>query len=77
MIESPQWLWITKQPKKCVRTLKRMEKANGTKLKPETEVEILLNEPDVSSKSDVVSPLAVFAGRRMATNTILQLLLWY
>ncbi|CAH0604777.1 unnamed protein product [Chrysodeixis includens] len=76
MIESPQWLWITKQPKKCVQTLRRLEKANNTKLNPETEAEILINEPDITTKTEVVSPLAVFAGRRMATNTILQLLLW-
>lgn len=76
LIESPQWLWVNRKTKDCVKNLKRIAKVNKTKLSSATEEEILTSGVAEANETEVLGPLALFSGWRLATNTILQLFLW-
>ncbi|XP_021181384.3 solute carrier family 22 member 21 [Helicoverpa armigera] len=75
-IESPQWLWVNGQFKKCVQVLKLIAKVNKTTLGATTENDILTSDLSTTNNAEVLGPLALFSGWRLAVNTILQLLLW-
>lgn len=74
MIESPQWLWVTRRTTKSLKRLRQIAKINSTELKPEIEEEMLRHQ--YFSKSENYSPLKLFSGWRLAINTTLQLLIW-
>ncbi|KAF9421834.1 hypothetical protein HW555_002274, partial [Spodoptera exigua] len=73
LIESPQWLWVNRKTKDCIKNLKRIAKVNKTKLSSATEEEILTSGVAEANETEVLGPLALFSGWRLATNTILQL----
>ncbi|KAJ0180604.1 hypothetical protein K1T71_004008 [Dendrolimus kikuchii] len=74
MIESPQWLWVSKRTTKCLKQLRQIANINNTELISEIEEEMLRQQ--YSTKSENYSPLILFSGWRLAINTILQLLIW-
>ncbi|XP_059057002.1 solute carrier family 22 member 3 isoform X2 [Achroia grisella] len=77
MIESPRWLWIEGKSKACVRTLKIIAKGNKTNLGLDTEKDIMDNASQMNTRgTNTIGPLALFSGRRLAINTILQSYLW-
>ncbi|KAJ8722643.1 hypothetical protein PYW07_003823 [Mythimna separata] len=77
IIESPRWLWVNREYKKCIQKLKLIAKVNNRNLSSTIENEILTSEQDVLADSvKVLGPLALFSGWRLAINTTLQLLLW-
>ena len=68
---------MNKEYKKCIKQLKHIANVNNTNLSTSIESEILTNAEHVAdSKTEVLGPLALFSGWRLAINTILQLLLW-
>ncbi|XP_045530578.1 solute carrier family 22 member 15-like isoform X4 [Pieris brassicae] len=72
--ESARWLYVEGKSKECVKILNKIAVVNNSKLKPETEKELLSVKKQKSSSS--FGPLALFTGARLAFNTILLLLLW-
>ncbi|CAF4937621.1 unnamed protein product [Pieris macdunnoughi] len=72
--ESARWLYVEGKSKQCVKLLNKIAQVNNSKLKPDTEKELLSVRKQKSSSS--FGSLALFTGARLAFNTILILLLW-
>ncbi|XP_014370583.2 solute carrier family 22 member 7 [Papilio machaon] len=74
MIESPRWLWIQGQSKKCVKYLKQIAKENKKDLSLETENSILTVKP--VQNNETLGYIALFSGWTLAKTTTLQLVFW-
>ncbi|KAG6442710.1 hypothetical protein O3G_MSEX002443 [Manduca sexta] len=75
IIESPEWLWVNKKPKKCIRQLRHIARVNNASLEKDTENKIL-SESHTTGNEEALGPLELFSSRRLAINTFLQLCLW-
>ncbi|XP_061712410.1 organic cation transporter protein [Cydia pomonella] len=73
IIESPRWSWISGKIDDCIVHLQRIAVTNKTTLSPEIENEIR-NTPPIG-KIQSLGVFALFTHWRLATNTILQLVI--
>ncbi|XP_047988643.1 organic cation transporter protein [Leguminivora glycinivorella] len=73
IIESPRWSWISGKTDDCIVNLQRIARTNKTTLSPEIENEIRKTPP--IGKIQSLGVLALFTHWRLATNTILQLVI--
>ncbi|VVC97090.1 unnamed protein product [Leptidea sinapis] len=72
--ESPRWMFVEGNAKKCIKTMKKIAQTNDFKLSHDIEKEML--STTYSNNAQWFGPFALFSSKRLALNTILLLLLW-